>query len=147
MPHQSRDLEERKLKGKTTDDTHSPLHCFDNFWWECFFDHHELTGKDDISAADAKRSLGCVDDDLTIFLDISDGYGCPREADAVKKYCEACRDIREVREDSGEERQDLAIWIDERNSPELAGKGNVRFCGRLSTSSWLKHLEKPVRIT
>lgn len=85
-----------------------------------------------------------MDDELTIFLDVCDDLGSPCEADEVKRYCEGCADLREVQEGIGEAGTWGAVWIDDRNSPDLTGKGNVRICGKLSTTGLLRHLKQPV---
>jgi hypothetical protein len=121
------------------------LPCFQKVWKKCFLTHHDLPGKDDIAAVEAKRSLGCVEDELTSFLDISDGSGSPCEADEVKWYCEGRTSLEKVQRGIGEAATIVAVWIDDRNSPHLNGAGRVRLCQKLLTPHGLyRYLQQPV---
>jgi hypothetical protein len=123
-----------------------PLKCFENSWSKCFFDHHDLSGKDDVPAVDAKKSLGDVENDkLTSFLQVSDGLRSPCEADEVKRYCEGGASLEEVQDGFGEAGTRLAAWTDDRNSPDLTGIGSVRLQGKLLTATGLlRHMKQPV---
>lgn len=122
------------------------LQCFQNVWYECFFTHHNRTGKDDVPAVDDKKSLGGMGDKLAIFLQVADGLGSPCEADGVKRYCEGVS-LEDVQDGVGEGGTRLAAWIDDRNSPHLTGSGNVRHCKNpLTATGLLRYLKKPVWI-
>jgi hypothetical protein len=122
-----------------------PVDCFDKIFYKHFFTHHDLPGKDDIAAVDAKRGLGCVEDELTSFLGISDGSGSPCEGDEVKWYCEGGSSLEKVQRGIGEAATRQAAWIDDRNSPHLTGAGRARLCGKLLTAHGLyQYLKQPV---
>jgi hypothetical protein len=118
--------------------------CFTNAWDPAFFTRHERTGKDDVSAVEAKKSMGDVDDELTIFLQVSEDLGCPCEADEVKRYCE-CVSLEDLEAGVGEAGKRRAAWIDDRNSLDLTGSGNARLCvNPLTATGLLKHLKQTV---
>jgi len=126
--------------------TCNPLECFQKAWYDCFLDHHDLTGKDDVPAVDTKKSWGGMEDDLEIFLQTSGNLGSPCEADEVKRYCKAGADLEAVRQGLGESGTKLIAWVDDRNSPDLTGEGSVRLGGTwLSAPRLLSHLRQPVR--
>lgn len=118
--------------------------CLQNAWYDCFFVHRDQIGKDDISALNVKRSLGDVEDELTIFLQTSDGSGSSSEANKVKWYCEGSTSL-DVDRGVGEAGTRQTAWVDDRNSPHLTGKGSVRLCGKLLTATeLLRYLKQPV---
>jgi len=126
--------------------TCNPLECFQKVWYDCFLDHHDLTGKDDVPAVDTKKSWGGMEDDLEIFLQTSGNLGSPCEADEVKRYCKAGADLEAVRKGHGESGTKLIAWVDDRNSPDLTGEGSVRLGGTwLSAPRLLSHLRQPVQ--
>lgn len=88
-----------------------------------------------------------MDDELTIFLDVSDDLISPCEADEVWRYCEGCTSLGEDQAGISKVESRRDIWIDDRNNPELTGKGITRKCGYLSTTGLLKHLKQPVWLT
>jgi hypothetical protein len=73
--------------------------------------------------------------------------GSPCEADEVKEYCKGCVSLEELQTGIGEAGTRPAVWIDDRNNPSLAGKGNVRMCGKLTTTGLLRHLKQSVWLT
>ena len=122
------------------------LQCFENAWYDCFSTHHDHSGKDDVPFIDANKNWGDVEDNLISFLQVSDGMRSPCEADEVKRYCEGGASLQEIQEGIDEAGTRQAARIDDRNSPHLTGKGNVRLCGKLLTATGLlRHLKKPVR--
>jgi hypothetical protein len=134
-----------KWKGNTAGEKRCSLQCFDNAWYECFFIHHDRTGKDDVSAVDAKKKIwSSVEDDLTIFLDICNDSESPCEVDEVRRYCEGCTSLGEDKDGIFKDESSRDIWIDDRNNPELTGKGATRMCRNLSTIGLLKYLKQPV---
>jgi len=131
--------------GKFFEGERYPLQCFKKVWYEWFFAHHDLHGKDDIAAAEAKKSLGCVEDPLTSFLDVCDSWGSPCESDEVRWRCEGGPSLEEVQGGIGEYGLRRSAWIDDRNSPHLRGTGHARlYDSRVSSTSLLKHLKQPV---
>jgi hypothetical protein len=123
-----------------------PLKCFQNAWYSCFLIHHDLTGKDDVPAVDTRKSLGIVEGNLETLLQTSDNSSSPSEADEVKRYCKGGSGLEAVEKAIGEAGTRLAAWVDDRNSPNLIGKGNVRVGGTwLTATGLLKHLRQSVR--
>jgi hypothetical protein len=121
-----------------------PLRCFKNAWYDCFFIHHDLTEKDNVPAVEKLKNMGSVEDELTIFLQVSEDLGSPCEADEVKRYCEGVR-LEEVHKGLGEAGTRRAAWVDDRNSPILSGSGNVRLCqSPLTATGLLRRLKQPV---
>ena len=99
--------------------------------------HHDLIGKDDVPAVESKRRFGCLDDDLTFFLEFTDGSGSFCGTNEVKWYCKGGASLEEVERGSGEAGTRRAAWIDDRNSLHLMGKGSVRLCGEWLTATGL----------
>jgi len=60
--------------------------------------------------------MGDVDDELTIFLQVSEDLGCPCEADEVKRYCEGVS-LGDLEAGVDEARGRRAAWLDDRKSP------------------------------
>jgi hypothetical protein len=123
-----------------------PLKCFQNAWHDCFFIHHDLTGKDDVPAVDSKRKLGNVEEDcLETLLQTSGNSGSPSQADGVKRYCKSGPELEAVEQGLGEAGARRAAWVDDRNSPSLTKKGSVRLCGTwLTAMGLLRYLRKAV---
>jgi hypothetical protein len=120
------------------------LQCFENFWSEWFFTHHDRAGKDDVPAVDAKKSLGEVNDKLESFLESPDGWGSSCEVDEVKWYCGDIR-LESFRDDKGDAAMRLGGWVDDRNSLDLTGSGNARLCESDMTARGLwEHLKQSV---
>jgi hypothetical protein len=122
-----------------------PLLCFTNAWDPAFFTHHDLAGKDDVSAVEARKSIGDVADKLTIFLQIFEEQVCPCDADEVKRYCKDVS-LEDVEAGIGEAGERRNAWLDDRNSPDLkAGSGKVRLCNNPFTATGLlRYLKQPV---
>jgi hypothetical protein len=121
-----------------------PLLCFTNAWDLAFFTRHDLTGKDDVSAVEFKKSMGNVGDELTIFLQVSEDLGCPCEADEVKTYCEGVS-LEGLEKGVGEAGKRRGAWIDDRNSIYLTGNGNARLCDNpLTATGLLRYLKQLV---
>jgi hypothetical protein len=109
-----------------------------------FFTRHDLAGKDDVSAVEAKRSIGEVGDEWTIFLQDSDDLGYLCEADEVKRYCEGVS-LDDVEAGVGEAGERRAAWVDDRSSVDLTGSGSVRPCDNpLTAKGLLRYLKQPV---
>ena len=122
-----------------------PLKCFQNAWYNCFFTHHDLTGKDDIPAIDTRKRFGSVEDNLEVLLQTSGSSGSPSEADEVKRYCKGGPGLDAVQKGIGEAGTRRYAWVDDRNSPHLTGKGDVRICGTwLTAMGLLRHLRQAV---
>lgn len=125
-----------------------PFKCFSNEWYDCFLTRHDRSGKDDEPAVDRIRSWGIVKgscDCLEILLQTSGSSGSPSEADEVKRYCKAGPGLEAVQGGIDEAGTRRAAWVDDRNSPDLTGKGNVRLCGTwLTATGLLRHLRQGV---
>jgi hypothetical protein len=128
----------------TSEGRQHPLKCLQKTWNSGFLKHHNLVGKDDVPAVEVKQSLGCVEDELTIILQGSNGLGSPCDVDEVMKYCEHGGSLEDVRDGIGAAGMRRAAWVDERNSPCLTGKGSVRLCERLTATGLWRHLRQPV---
>jgi hypothetical protein len=123
-------------------DQATPGWYFKNSWQDCFFTHPDPKGKDDIRVVDAKKSFGDIEEKLASFL----GLEYPREVDEVKRYCKGGASLEEVQDGIGEAGMRRAVWIDDRNSPNLTGSGNARPRGELLTATeLLRYLKEPVR--
>jgi hypothetical protein len=121
-----------------------PLLCFTNTWDPAFFTRHDLTGKDDVSAVEARKSIGEVGDKLTIFLQVSEDLGCPCEADEVKRYCEGVS-LEDLEAGVGEAGRRRAAWLDDRNSLDQTGSGSARlYDNPLTATRLLKYLKQSV---
>lgn len=121
-----------------------PLLCFTNAWDPTFFTRHDRTGKDDVSAVEAKKSVGGVGDKLTIFLQVSEDLGCPCEADEVKTYCEGVS-LEDLEAGVGEAEERRAAWLDDRNNLDLTESGNARlYDNPLTATGLLKYLKQTV---
>ena len=127
MSGQIRQREGLKQKNGTLERKRYSLSCFKNAWHPSFFVHHDLAGKDDEPAVECRKRTGDVYDKLTIFLKDPDGWGCPGQADEVKKFCRGFK-FEDVQDGIGEAGTQRRAWIDDRNSPFLTGIGNVRLC-------------------
>jgi len=123
-------------------DQATPLRCFGNVWYDCFFTHTDPKGKDEIREIGAKKSLGDIEDKLAGFA----GLGYSREVDAVKRYCKGGANLEEVQDGIGEAGMRRAVWIDDGNNIHLTGSGRVRPRGALLTATeLLRYLTEPVR--
>lgn len=122
-----------------------PLRCFQNAWYECFFTHHNLSGKDDLPAVQIRKVLGDMEDILEILLQTSGNSGSPSEADEVKRFCKGGPALEVLQQGVGEVGSRRAAWVDDRNSPHLSEKGRVRLRGTwLTATGLLRHLSHPV---
>jgi hypothetical protein len=131
----------RRRRKRTHEERRHLLLCFTNVWDPSFFTRHDLTGKDDVSAVEAKKSIGDVGDKLTIFLQ---DLGCPCEADEVKRYCEDAS-LEDLEDGVGEARERRAAWLDDRNSLDQTGSGNARlYDNPLTATGLLKYLKQSV---
>jgi hypothetical protein len=83
-----------------------------------------LAGKDDIPAFEVKKQLGCVEDELTVFLEASEEFSC-RCGSVLKKYCRGAS-LERVEGGAGSTGKRPAAWIDDRKSPYLSGCGTAR---------------------
>jgi hypothetical protein len=93
------------------------------------------------------RNLSGIEDELALFLQVSDDSGSPCEADEVKRYCQGRASLKEVYDGVGDAGIRLASWIDDRNSPRLTGKGSARLgTKRLTATGLLRYLQQPVWI-
>jgi hypothetical protein len=127
------------------DGRYYPLKCLQKYWYDCFFDHRGLMGKDVVPAVDTKVRLGGMEDNLDFFLQNSGNSCSPREAEKIKRYCKGGTGVEAIEQGIGEAGTRQAVWIDDRNSPHLAGEGNVRNCGtQLTATGLLRHLRHPV---
>lgn len=118
----------------------------EHVWYGGFLIHHKRAEKDDVPVVEAKESLGCKMDALTIFLQVTDSLGPPCDADEVKSYCRDCASIQDIQNGIGAARTGPVAWIDDRNSPNLTGSGSVRLRGQLLTlTELLGHLKQHVR--
>jgi hypothetical protein len=135
----------RRSPADTTEERPYSLKCFQNRWYDGFFIHHNLTGKDDIPAIEIRRSLGSVEDPLEILLDTNETPAFPCEADEVKKYCRGGPSLEKIQSRTGECGGRRAAWVDDRQCLQLLGKGNVRRRGTwLTATELLKYLRKAV---
>jgi hypothetical protein len=135
----------RRRRKRIPEERRYPLLCFTNAWDPAFFTRHDLTGKDDVSAVEAKKNIGVVGDKLTIFLQVSEDLGCPCEADEVKRYCEGVS-LEGLETGVGEAGERRAAWLDDRNSLDQTGSGNARLCDNpLTATGLLKYLKQSVR--
>jgi hypothetical protein len=120
-----------------------PLLRSPSVWCGWFFTYHDLAGKDDIPTIEAKRRIGCVDDDLTIFLQASEDFSCRCEA-VIKTHCEGVS-LKYVERGVGLAGRRVAAWIDDRNSPDLKGSGTARLRKDwLTATELLRYLKQPV---
>ncbi|KAE9366797.1 hypothetical protein N431DRAFT_417671 [Stipitochalara longipes BDJ] len=120
-----------------------PLKCFQNAWFDGFFIHRDLTGKDNVPAIDTKKNLGSIEGNLESFLQTGDSSS-PCEADEVIRYCDGGLKLHAVENGTGEAGIRRAAWVDDRNSPHLTGMGNVRLCGKWLTATGLwRYLRQP----
>jgi hypothetical protein len=122
---------------------------FTNAWPHSFFIHHNLRGKDEVPAVEARVQLGGFQDKLTSFLQESKDLGFPSETDEIKRLCAniSLKDIEAGVGDAGTRR---AFWIDDRTSNDLTGCGRTRLsngwmtatgCSRyLSQCVWLNRM-------
>jgi hypothetical protein len=126
----------RRRRERIPEERSYPFLCLTNAWDPAFFTRRDLTGKDDISAVEARKSIGDVGDKLTIFLQVSEDLGCPCEADEVKRYCEGVS-LEDLESGVGEAGERRAAWLDDRNSLLQTGSGNARLYDNLLTATGL----------
>jgi hypothetical protein len=116
-----------------------------NVWPNSFFAHHDLTGKDDVPAAEERSQISSFQDKMTNFLQDSRDLGFISEADGLKKYCKDVR-LKDIEAGVGEARKRRAFWIDDRKSDHLAGCGQPRLSNGWKTATEaLRCLEQGVR--
>jgi len=65
--------------------------AFKKAWYDCFLDHHDLTGKDDVPAVDTKKSWEVWKTIWKFFSKPLATWALPAKADEVKRYCKAAR--------------------------------------------------------
>jgi hypothetical protein len=131
---------ERSLGGRS-----DSLRCFAKVWYEGFFTHQDLIGKDEVPAVEILKELDGVGNKLSLFLCNDEGSGGPCEADAIQRFCKDAS-LNEVECGIGQAGGRRACWVDERNSADLTGEGNARFCKNMLTATGLlRHLRQPVR--
>ena len=119
------------------------LLCSPTEWDRWFFTYHHLAGKDDIPAFEAKKQLGCVEDELTIFLEASEEFSC-RYGSVLKKYCRGVS-LESVEGGAGSAGKRPAAWIDDRKSPYLSGCGTARLRKDWLTATELwRYFKQPV---
>ena len=116
---------------------------FTKAWPRSFFVHHDLRGKDDVPAVEAKAQLGGSQDRLANFLQESRDLGFPSEADEVKRLC---RDIslEKIENGVGDAGTRRACWIDDRTIDNLTGCGKSRLSSWLTATGCLRYLRQPV---
>jgi hypothetical protein len=120
-----------------------PLLCSPSTWDKWFFNCHDLAGKADTPAIEAKRKFGCVEDELTLFLQASEEFSCSCEA-LIKRHCEGVS-LKSVEDGVGLAGTRVAAWIDDRNSPDLKGSGTARLRKDwLTATGLLRYLKQPV---
>jgi len=135
---------QRRRRERIPEERRYPLLCFTNTWDPAFFNRRDLTGKDDVSAVEAKKSIGEVGDELTVFLQVSEDLGCPCEADEVKRYCEGVS-LEDLEAGVGEAGERRAAWLDDRNSLDQTGRGYARlYDNPLTATGLLKYLKQSV---
>jgi hypothetical protein len=120
------------------------LHCFEKVWYEGFWTHQDLIGKDETPAVEVLKGLDGMGNNLSLFLCNDEGSSGPCEADAVQRFCKDVS-LNDVEYGNGQAGNRRACWVDERNSTHLTGEGNVRFCKNMLTATGLlRHLKQPV---
>jgi hypothetical protein len=140
------DQKRRHIRSERRPDGRSySLRCFAKEWYEGFFTHQDLIGKDETPAVEVLKRLDGVGNKLTLFLcngDISSG---PCEADAIHRFCRNVS-LNDVECGIGQAGGRRACWVDERNSADLTGEGNARLCKNMLTATGLlRRLRQPVR--
>jgi hypothetical protein len=123
-----------------------PLQYFENAWPNSFFTHHGLSGKNDVPAVDTvNRSWGGIEENPMFFRELFDGLEPFYEVDEVRRYCEGGASLKEVHDGAGDAGTRRAAWIDDRNSPDLTGKGSARLVENpLTATGLLRYLKRPV---
>ncbi len=133
----------RARRERSAEGRRHPLLRSPSEWCRWFFTYHHLAGKDDIPAFEAKKQLGCVEDELTIFLEASEEFSC-RCGSVIKKYCRDAS-LKSVEEGAGSSGKRPAAWIDDRNSPYLNGCGTARLRKDwLTTTELWRYIRQPV---
>jgi hypothetical protein len=120
-----------------------PLLCSPSKWDDRFFNYHDLAGKADTPAIEAKRVFGCVEDELTIFLQASEEFSSSSEL-LIKRHCEGVS-LKSIEDGVGLAGTRVAAWIDDRNSRDLKGSGTARLRKDwLTATGLLRYLKQPV---
>jgi len=121
------------------------LRCFAKVWYEGFFAHQDLIGKDETPAVEVLKGLAGVGNELSLFLCNDESSSGPCEANAIQRFC---RDVslNGIERGIGQAGGRRACWVDERNSAHLTGEGSARFCKNMLTATGLlRRLRQPVR--
>jgi hypothetical protein len=139
------DQKRRHIKTEQGPDGRSgSLRCFAKVWYEGFFTHQNLIGKDEVPAVEFLKGLDGVGNNLSLFLCNDEGSSGPCEADAIQRFCKGVS-LNEVECGIGQAGGRRACWVDERNSADLTGEGNARICKNMLTATGLlRRLRQPV---
>ncbi|KAH8742965.1 hypothetical protein BGZ57DRAFT_862902 [Hyaloscypha finlandica] len=130
-PRRRRILTERSPGGRSYS-----LRCYTKVWDEAFFTHHDLTRKDETPAVGVLKGFDESENKLSLFLCNDEGSGDPFEADVVQRFCKDVS-LKEVECGIGQAGSRRACWVDQRNSVDLMGEGNARYCKNMLTATEL----------
>jgi hypothetical protein len=89
-------------------------------WNDAFFIRHDPADKDNVAADEEKKKKEYTNDSLRGIMRAS---GVKEELDYL---CDASPSFQVLKAGIGEAGTRRASWIDDRNSPDLSGKGNIR---------------------
>ncbi len=121
------------------------LRCFAKVWYDGFYTHQDLVGKDETPAVEVLKELNGVGNKLSLFLCNDEASNGPCEADAIQRFCKDVS-LDEIEHGIGQAGSRRACWVDERNSADLTGEGNSRSCeNMLTVTGLLRRLKQPVR--
>jgi hypothetical protein len=121
------------------------LRCFAKVWYDGFYTHQDLVGKDETPAVEVLKELNGVGNKLSLFLCNDEVSNGPCEADAIQRFCKDVS-LDEIEHGIGQAGSRRACWVDERNSADLTGEGNSRSCeNMLTVTGLLRRLRQPVR--
>jgi hypothetical protein len=135
----------KRRKGRREPNTEGrshPLLRSPSKWDKWFFNYHDLAGKAMIPAIETKRE-GCVEDELTTFLQTSEEFRYSCE-ETIKRYCKGVS-VKKIEDGFGLAGTRVAAWIDDRKSPDLKGSGAARpRKDWLTATGLLRYLKQPV---